>query len=201
MLMFCTILLVISLASGLPVPNASGSGSVEFELPHRRARVFSCEEPAPSREANLRNLGSLETGLAVLQNNSSKLSDEWVRDTIKSKLRGEDHNIIFATAIHVLYNRHFPMQPLTQSPVCTSPVIHGYNREADSLSVESVTAQDIANWIGVFEAYGEVVKQIIARDISTEQKEQLQRLYGVISAVLMDYNQVVSYSDLHFRYL
>ena len=73
-----------------------------------------------------------------------------------------------------------------------------YDGEVKSLSPATVTAQDIANWVGVFEAYGEVIQQIIARDIPTEQKEQLQSLYGVISAVLMDYNQVVSHTDFPF---
>ena len=69
---------------------------------------------------------------------------------------------------------------------------HVYGSEAVSLSVGSVNAQNIANWVGVFEAYGEVVQEIIARDIPAEQKAPLESLYAIISAVLMDYNQVVS---------
>ena len=56
--------------------DGSGNDTVEFEMPHKN---FSCEELEPSRrEANLVKLGSLQTGLTVLQNNSSKLNDEWV---------------------------------------------------------------------------------------------------------------------------
>ena len=78
-----TTLFVIALASisvsGLPVPDASGAGNdiAEFELPQTN---FSCEEQESSREANLLKLGSLETGLTVLQNTSSKLNDEWVSE-------------------------------------------------------------------------------------------------------------------------
>ena len=86
-----------------------------------------------------------------------------------------------------------PLQAFILSAACPSPVIHAYGIEADSLSVESINAQDLANWAGVFEAYGEVIQQIIVRDIPTEQKAPLESLYTVISAVLMDYNQVVSY--------
>lgn len=85
------------------------------------------------------------------------------------------------------------LQPFIQSEACTSPVTHVYDSEADSLSVESVNTQDIANWVGVFEAYRDVIQEIITKDIPTEQKEQLESLYNVISAVLMDCNLVVSY--------
>ena len=65
--------------------------------------------------------------------------------------------------------------------------------DARSLSAREVKVQDMANWMGVLEAYGDVIQQVIARDIPAEKTKQLESLYDVVSAVLIDYKNLVSY--------
>lgn len=80
--LLCATLFAISLsavASGLPVPDAGGSGS-------GATQALSCEGPEPTREDSLRNLGSLETGLEVLHINVNKLSEVLVRLIVKTYL-------------------------------------------------------------------------------------------------------------------
>ena len=163
--------------------SSGGSGS---EQPHILARAFSCEEPEPTREDNIQNLGSLETGLTELRRNASKLSRDWV--SINSYLTslggGRRPSFNLSTSC---------MQPFTPSEACSSPVNHNYGTDTVSLSPLVVNVQDLANWMGVFEAYGEVIRQIIARDIPAEQAQQLESLYDVVSAVLIDYKNLVSF--------
>ena len=55
----------------MPDTNARGGS----DQPHRFARAVSCEEPETSA---VQALGSLETGLDVLQSNSNTLNNQWV---------------------------------------------------------------------------------------------------------------------------
>jgi hypothetical protein len=79
---------------------------------------------------------------------------------------------------------------------CASPPIVDsgrYSTDAVSISAGTVVAQDLANWMGVFEAYGEVIQQIIARGIPAEQAKQMESLYDVVTAVVNDYTHLVSF--------
>ena len=78
--------------------------------------------------------------------------------------------------------------------MCARPVVHPYQDAA--MRQSSATTEDLANWAGAFEAYGDHLLDILQTSISQEQRDKVETIYQVLSAVLKDLNHVVSQGNL-----